>query len=41
MRIAVCDDQRDVLKAVENMLKNVENLDIESIEIYQDIRLEK
>ena len=38
MRIAVCDDQRDVLKAVENMLKNVENLDIESIEIYQDIR---
>lgn len=33
MRIAVCDDQRDVLKAVENMLKNVENLDIESIEI--------
>lgn len=41
MRIAVCDDQRDVLKDVENMLKNVENLDIESIEIYQDIRLEK
>ena len=38
MRIAVCDDQKDVLKAVENILKNVGNLDIESIEIYQNIR---
>lgn len=38
MRIAVCDDQRDVLNAVEDILKNATDINIESIESYQDIR---
>lgn len=38
MRIAVCDDQMDVLNAVEDILKNATDINIESIESYQDIR---
>lgn len=38
MRIAVCDDQMDVLNAVEDILKNVTDINIENIESYQDIR---
>ena len=38
MRIAVCDDQMDELNAIEDILKNVKDSNIESVEIYQDIR---
>ena len=37
MRIAVCDDQMDELNAIEDILKNVKDSNIESVEIYQDI----
>ena len=38
MRIAVCDDQLEVLNAIEDILKNAKDSNIESIDIYQDIR---
>lgn len=38
MRIAVCDDQLEVLNAIEDILKNTKDSNIESIDIYQDIR---
>ena len=38
MRIAVCDDQMEVLNAIEDILKNAKDSNIESVEIYQDIR---
>ena len=38
MRIAVCDDQMEALNVIEDILKNAKDPNIESIEIYQDIR---
>ena len=38
MRIAVCDDQMEVLNAIEDILKNAKDSNIESVEIYQNIR---